>query len=84
MVKTTIREAKNNARFTDLKELKEFLNKMSLTVKSIEKIAYTAGIYGCNGYLLRIETVTGFAVYAFTGRSTWMYNCTSLSLYNEA
>ena len=81
---TTIRDAKNSARFTEVKELKEFLNKNSLIVKSIEKIAYTAGVYGCNGYLLRIETTTGLPIYAFTGRSSWMYNCDCLSLYNDS
>ena len=91
MIKTTIKDAKNKAYFTDLKELRGYLKAMNLTVKEIEKIAYTQGTYGCNGYLIRIETTTtiknevvkGHTLYAFTGRSSWMYNCTSLWVYNN-
>ena len=82
MITTTIKDAKNKAQFTELKALKEYLKSNNLTVKEVEKIAYTQGIYGCNGYLLRIQTNL-HAIYAFTGRSTWMYNCTSKDLYNS-
>ena len=84
MIKTTIKDAKNKAHFTDLKDLKEYLKSNNLTVKEAEKIAWTQGIYGCNGYLLRIQTSSSIIViYAFTGRSSWMYNCTSKDLYNS-
>ena len=82
MIKTTIKEAKNKAQFTDLANIKRYLKEQGEKVKHIEKVAYTIGIYGCNGYLLRIQTNKGY-FYAFTGRSSWMYNCTSNWVYNE-
>lgn len=84
MIKTTMKDAKNKAHFTDLKGLKEYLKSNNLTVKEVEKIAWTQGTYGCNGYLLRIQTSSSIIViYAFTGRSSWMFNCESLSQYNN-
>lgn len=82
MIKTIMKDAKNKAQFTELKALKEYLKDNGLTVEAVEKIAYTMGIYGCNGYLLRIQT-NRHQVYAFTGRSSWMFNCTSLWVYND-
>jgi hypothetical protein len=83
MVKTTITDAKNSAQFTDFEELKKYLKGNNFTVVAVEKIAYTLGIHGCNGYLLRLQTNERHPIYAFTGRSLWMYNCDSPEIYNE-
>ena len=83
MIKTTRKEILNNAEFTDLKELKSFINKNNYKIINIEKIAYCESIYGCGGYLLHLTTSSGLVLTAFTNRSTWMYNCTSLAQYND-
>lgn len=83
MIKTTISECKQQARFTDFRTLKNYLKENQMVVTNVEKIAWTQGIYGCNGYLLRLETENNMVIYAFTNRSTWMYNCESLEQYND-
>lgn len=83
MIKTTMKELKNNAQFKDFKDLKNFINKNDYKITNVEKIAYCESIYGCGGYLLHLTTSSGLTLTAFTNRSTWMYNCTSLAQYND-
>lgn len=83
MIKTTIKELKYKAKFTTLEAVKNFLSDNSLKITEIEKVAVATGIYGCNGYLIRLTTDNGYYFYAFTNRSTWMYDCTNLSIYND-
>lgn len=83
MIKTTKREILNNAQFTDFKDLKNFIKENDYKIIDVEKIAYCESIYGCGGYLLHLTTSSGLVLEAFTGRSSWMYNCTSLGQYND-
>ena len=76
MIKTTAKELKRNARFTDRKELIEYLESNGLKVVGYpERVGYCESLYGCGGYLLRYTLNNGLSVTAFTGRSSWMYSC---------
>lgn len=73
MIKSTMRELQREAQFESKAEVIKFLQENGLKVVKHEKIAYSSGIYGCNGYLVIYTLNNGSTIKAFTGRSTWMY-----------
>jgi len=85
MIKTTAKELKRNARFTDRKELISFLESNDLKIVGHpERVAYCESVYGCGGYLLRYTLDSGLSVTAFTGRSSWMYSCENAKELGES
>lgn len=85
MIKSTVKELKRNAMFTNRSELIEYLKSNSLKVVGYpERVAYCESVYGCGGYLLRYTLNNGLSVTAFTGRSTWMYSCENTKELGES
>lgn len=82
MVKSTMKELKREAQFFSKEELLNYLKENDLKIglmygkyPNVKKIAYCESLYGCGGYLLMYTLESGSQLYAFTGRSSWMYSC---------